>query len=193
MRAVQSEAAASRPSGRDDAPAAVGTPAEALYCALLRASSIAQLEKLNIPHTDDREKFHAHRQVRAQVKAIWNGANFDEHARLGTSKVGQPVAIILDRTSFYAEMGGQEADRGRLNVTRESRTGHSLHEGTGGEFRVEDVRAFGGYVLHIGHVTRGELRVGDDILTHVVNHGSHHRGQVTAALTAIRATTPIST
>ncbi len=44
MRAVQSEAAASRPSGRDEAPAAVGTPAEALYCALLRASSIAQLE-----------------------------------------------------------------------------------------------------------------------------------------------------
>ncbi|HET7925429.1 MAG TPA: GAF domain-containing protein, partial [Rhodanobacteraceae bacterium] len=44
MRAVQSEATASRSSGRDDAPAAVGTPAEALYCALLRASSIAQLE-----------------------------------------------------------------------------------------------------------------------------------------------------
>ncbi len=33
----------SRPAGRD-APVAVGTPAEALYCALLRAASIAQLE-----------------------------------------------------------------------------------------------------------------------------------------------------
>jgi alanyl-tRNA synthetase len=140
---------------------------------ILQPENIAQLEKLNIPRTDDREKFHANRQVRAQVKAIWNGSNFDEHTRLGTSKIGQPVAIILDKTSFYAEMGGQEADHGRLNVTRESRTGHSLHEGTGGEFRVEDVRAFGGYVLHIGHITRGELRVGDDVLTHTDHHRRH--------------------
>jgi diguanylate cyclase (GGDEF)-like protein len=44
VRAIQSEAAASRSSGREGTPAAVGTPAEALYCALLRASSIAQLE-----------------------------------------------------------------------------------------------------------------------------------------------------
>ncbi len=139
---------------------------------VLQPENIAQLEKLGVVRTDDHEKFHG-RQVRAQIKAIWNGSNFDEHTRLGTSKVGQPVAIILDKSSFYAEMGGQEADHGRLNVTRESRTGHSLHEGQGGEFRVEEVRSFGGYVLHIGRVTRGELRVGDDVLTHVDSHRRH--------------------
>jgi diguanylate cyclase (GGDEF)-like protein len=35
-----------RPSGGDDAVSTVGTPAEALYCALLRATSVAQLENV---------------------------------------------------------------------------------------------------------------------------------------------------
>ncbi|MCC6320194.1 MAG: alanine--tRNA ligase [Phycisphaerales bacterium] len=140
--------------------------------AALQPENIAQLESLGVHRTADTDKFHG-RQVRAQVKAIWNGSNFDEHTRMGMSKVGQPVAIILDRTSFYAEMGGQEADHGRLNVTREARTGSTLHEGGGGEFRVEEVRAFGGYVLHIGHINRGEVRVGDDVLTHIDSHRRH--------------------
>jgi alanyl-tRNA synthetase len=59
-------------------------------------------------------------------------------------------------------MGGQEADHGRIMVTRENRTGAGDgHEG--GEFRVEEVKTFGGYILHIGHVLRGEFAVGDDV------------------------------
>ena len=44
--AVQSESAVSGAPGRDDAVSTVGTPAEALYCALLRATSVAQLENV---------------------------------------------------------------------------------------------------------------------------------------------------
>ena len=90
------------------------------------------------------------------------------------------VALILDKSNFYAEMGGQEADHGRINVTRESRAGASDdHEG--GEFRVEDVRAFGGYVLHVGHVLRGEIAVGDDVQ---LTLDSQRRSGVTANHTA---------
>ena len=46
MRAIQGEPALLRPSGGDDAVSTVGTPAEALYCALLRATSVAQLENV---------------------------------------------------------------------------------------------------------------------------------------------------
>ena len=42
--AIHSDPAVPRASGRDDAVSTVGTPAEALYCALLRATSVAQLE-----------------------------------------------------------------------------------------------------------------------------------------------------
>ena len=115
---------------------------------------------LGVEKTQDVDKFHG-RAIRATVKAIWNGQNFDEraHAAHGRTNV---IGVVFDKTNFYAEMGGQEADHGRVLVTRENRTGAGDgHEG--GEFRVEDVRAFGGYVLHIGHVLRGEIAVGDDV------------------------------
>ncbi len=133
---------------------------------ILQPENIAQLEMLNVARTADTDKFHG-RDVAATVKAIWNGTNFDENAKIGLGKAGAALAVVLDKTSFYAEMGGQEADHGRIVVSREVRTGNS---DVGGEFKVDEVRAFGGYVLHIGHVTRGEIRVGDGVLTHIDHH-----------------------
>ncbi len=127
----------------------------------LDTEAIAQLQRLNVKPTDDVFKFPG-RDIRATVKALWNGNNFDEHARPSTRLVG----VVLDRTSFYAEMGGQVADHGRMMVSREARTAESSN---GGEMRVEDVKAYGGFVLHVGRVTRGELRVGDSVTLHIDN------------------------
>ncbi len=153
--------------------------AEAGGAAMLPPDAIARLSgALAVDKTADIDKFHG-RTIRATVKAIWNGQNFDEraHAAHGRASV---LGIVLDKTNFYAEMGGQEADHGRINVSRESRTHHGdQHEG--GEFRVEDVRAFGGYVLHIGHVLRGELAVGDDVQLTI---DAQRRAGVTANHTA---------
>jgi alanyl-tRNA synthetase len=140
----------------------------------LDGEAIARLGHLRVKPTDDTHKFHP-RDIRATVRAIWNGSNFDEHT--GT-RATQRVGIVLDKSNFYAEMGGQVCDHGRMLVSRESRLGGSHH---GGEFKVEDVRSFGGYVLHIGHVKRGELRVGDDVQLHVE---SLRRGQVSGHHTA---------
>jgi alanyl-tRNA synthetase len=127
----------------------------------LGPEELSRLARLNIRPTDDSHKFHA-REIRATVKAIWNGHNFDEHADAAHSAT---VAFITDRTSFYAEMGGQVADTGRIFVNRDAHRADRSH--SGGELRVEEVRAAGGYVLHIGRVTRGDIRVGDDVVMHV--------------------------
>ena len=122
---------------------------------VLGPAETARLARLNVRPTMDDDKHHG-RDIHATVKAIWNGANFDEHATPTTTR---RIGVLFDKTNFYAEAGGQVADTGRVMVTRSTGSDHTK----GGEFKVEDVRSFGGFVLHIGRVTRGELRVGDQV------------------------------
>ncbi len=59
--------------------------------------------------------------------------------------------ILLDRTSFYAEAGGQEYDTGSIVVPDSA------------EFEVSNVQVFNGYVLHIGEMKYGDLEVGESV------------------------------
>ena len=145
---------------------------------VLQPDTLAKLESQHIAKTDESEKF-SRRMISAAVKAIWNGHNFDERATARSGSI-KAIGVVLDRTSFYAEMGGQEADHGRVLVTAESRA-HAGDRHDGGEFKVEHVQSFGGYVLHIGHVIRGELAVGDTVELHV---DAARRGGVEANHTA---------
>jgi alanyl-tRNA synthetase len=119
----------------------------------LPPAALAELAKNGAKPTDDSAKFILRKlkpskveELRdARVLAIWNGSNFDPS--VGTSE-DQEVAIILDRTNFYSEMGGQVGDSGWI-ATPQSK------------FDVETTRAIGGYVLHIGRVEAGTIRVGD--------------------------------
>jgi len=124
----------------------------------MRAEHTAALAQLNVKPTNDHDKFHA-REIKGTVKAIFNGQNFDQH--IGATGTKRQVGIVLDKTNFYAEMGGQVGDHGELTVT------HDRGKPGGGHFRVEDTQVFGGYVVHIGHVTKGEMRVGEDVACHV--------------------------
>jgi len=129
----------------------------------LDADAISKLQNLHVKPTDDADKYHG-REIRARVRAIWNGHDLDEHARAtGPADV---LGVVLDRTCFYAEAGGQQADHGRLFVSHETRS-HAGDAHHGGEFRVEEVRGFGGYVVHVGRMIRGELRVGDEVTCNV--------------------------
>ena len=66
-------------------------------------------------------------------------------------KVGEEAVLLLDRTPFYAESGGQVGDTGRLSA-----------EGT--EFEVADTRKLAGvYHAHQGKLRHGELAVGDAV------------------------------
>ena len=69
---------------------------------------------------------------------------------------------MLDKTNFYAEMGGQSCDLGSLSSHSHAHDGdHQL------KFDVEDVRSFGSYVLHVGVIKKGTLKVGQVVHTHV--------------------------
>ena len=65
---------------------------------------------------------------------------------------GVEAIVVLDRTPFYAEMGGQVADHGTL-----AKSGPE-----GGLFQVTDVQKNkGGKYMHYGKLTQGSLKVGD--------------------------------
>ncbi len=63
---------------------------------------------------------------------------------------GDHGRVVLDRTPFYAESGGQVGDTGTLT-------------GAGGDFEVEDTQKLRDAHAHAGLVTRGRLRVGDAV------------------------------
>ena len=66
---------------------------------------------------------------------------------------GVEAIVVLDTTTFYAEMGGQVADHGTL-------------EGEGVRFQVTDVQKNkGGKYMHYGKLTQGSLKVGDTVTT----------------------------
>ena len=64
-----------------------------------------------------------------------------------------PGAVVLDRTPFYAEGGGQIGDRGELI-------------GVNGRLRVEDAQRAGDAIVHLGELA-GSLAVGDAVRAEV--------------------------
>jgi alanyl-tRNA synthetase len=66
-------------------------------------------------------------------------------------QAGSHAEVVLDRTPFYGEQGGQVGDTGRLTAE-------------GLLFRVDDTRiAAPGIYAHVGELVEGTLRVGDDV------------------------------
>jgi alanyl-tRNA synthetase len=110
---------------------------------------LAVLQKQPILTTNDSFKFNA-AAIGATVKAIWDGHRLIDQTH-GAEAAEQGVAVILDKTNFYAEMGGQVGDTGELRGP-----GYAVMD-------VETTRAAGGYVLHVGRMVEGHLRVGDHV------------------------------
>ena len=81
--------------------------------------------------------------------------------RVNAAHAGEDVEIVLDRTSFYAEMGGQVGDTGSLHAD-------------GVEVSISDTKGKGGLYAHVAHVETGELHEGDVVTTCV----DHHRREL---------------
>ena len=139
----------------------------------LDVHQISELEnQVKIPRPDSDPKY-VKGDTTGKVQLIFTGKGF-----LKTSKdlpPKTPIGILLDKTNFYAESGGQVADTGRIII-----------DGIA-EFKVLDVQEFGGYIVHNGYLEYGELTSGDEVIceydelrrqpirsnhtgTHILNH-----------------------
>ncbi|KAJ3798631.1 tRNA synthetases class II (A)-domain-containing protein [Lentinula aff. detonsa] len=117
----------------------------------LDVHDIASLEKNDsVSKTDDSAKY-GFGNITAIVKAIFYSKSFFQ----STTEIPpeSTFGIILDKTNFYAESGGQEYDTG--NIVIDGLT----------DFGVTNVQVYNGYVLHTGFLKYGQLEVGNQVVS----------------------------
>ena len=69
----------------------------------------------------------------------------------GQMEAGSDGIVVLDRTPFYAEMGGQVGDHGVITAKGMTFTVTDVQKNKGGKF------------MHYGHVAEGVVKVGDTV------------------------------
>ncbi|KAK9411901.1 alanine-tRNA ligase mitochondrial [Crotalus adamanteus] len=118
--------------------------------------SLAQLQERNVPITDDSPKYdykleqdgkYVFKPCQATVLALYRDQTLQEEI---SGK--QHCGVLLNKTCFYAEQGGQASDQGYMLCDRQQDV----------LFPVESVQVFGGYVIHEVFVSE-TLKVGDQV------------------------------
>jgi alanyl-tRNA synthetase len=94
-----------------------------------------------LPATDDSAKY-SRQSIEATVLGWVSGS---EYINSGELTHGAEAAVVLDRTNFYGEQGGQVGDSGALTFP-------------GGRFRVASTALAGQCVLHFGVLEKGLLK-----------------------------------
>lgn len=122
------------------------------------AEQTAHLVSQGVPATDDSEKYVWDKALdgcTAKALFIGRGETEDKIGFVDTiSPESSVVGVILDKTSFYPEAGGQIYDVGTLKSASCT-------------VKVTNVQLYGSFVLHIGEVTEGSLSVGDSLSCNV--------------------------
>ncbi len=116
---------------------------------------------------DARTLFRGYEGLSASGQVL---ALLKQGARVETLAEGEEGEVVLDRTPFYAEAGGQVGDAGELSAP-------------GVRFVVSDTQKRGAAHAHLGRVTAGAIRVGDTLEAQVdsarrqatvLNHSATH-------------------
>ncbi|MEP0870777.1 alanine--tRNA ligase [Trichocoleus desertorum AS-A10] len=107
---------------------------------------------------------YVERSATAQVAVLLVDGKSAEAAEAGTE-----VQIILDKTPFYAESGGQVGDRGYLS-------------GDAVLVRVHDVKKESDFFVHFGRIERGTLQVGGTV-TAQIDQACRRRAQANHSAT----------
>lgn len=141
--------------------------------AKLNVHQIAELENEHKIARPDSEAKYARGDSQGHVELIYTGTGFAKSTK--DIPANTPIGILLDKTNFYAESGGQVADTGRIVIDDVA------------EFKVLDVQEYGGFIVHNGYLEYGQLNAGDKVIceydelrrqpirnnhtgTHVLNH-----------------------
>lgn len=110
-------------------------------------------------------KGYDHLELNGKVAAL-----FVDGKAVEAINAGQEAVVVLDRTPFYAESGGQVGDKGEL-------------KGAGFTFAVDDTQKYGQAIGHLGKLSAGALKVGDAVQADVdearrarirLNHSATH-------------------
>ena len=140
---------------------------------------------------DSRTLFQGYEGLEAQGHVV---ALLKAGAPVESLSAGEQGEVILDRTPFYAESGGQVGDAGTLSgasaTGRDARLAKAMSSLTlsppasaGAQFVVEDTQKRGAAHSHIGRLTEGSIRIGDTLSAHVdgarrrstaLNHSATH-------------------
>ena len=95
---------------------------------------------------------------------------YSEGNKIDSASEGTTVAVVLDRTSFYAESGGQVGDTGYLTTSE-------------AKIEILDCKKSAEHSLHIGRVLSGTINTGDQVSAQVdknlrqsiaLNHSATH-------------------
>ena len=121
-------------------------------------------------------------QASARVIGIIEQNRLADSATASPGNAGPPIALVLDRTPFYGESGGQVGDTGVIRGERFV-------------FQVDDTKKDNDFTLHLGRVTEGSVAINDQVTatvsaerraairrahsaTHVLHHALHqHLGK----------------
>ncbi len=119
-------------------------------------------------YTEGKVEFSGYEQ--AEDHSTVTGVFGADGESMDSLTTGEHGIVVLDRTPFYAESGGQVGDTGELR-------------GDGIRFAVTDTRPGGDQHLHVGSVTEGSLAVGQKVTARidadrrhaiVLNHSATH-------------------
>ncbi|WP_019583274.1 alanine--tRNA ligase [Thioalkalivibrio sp. ALE16] len=112
-----------------------------------RAASHFSMDDGGLPQVDLETTFSGYETVDDEGRVVALYQNGEPVERL---EVGAEGLVVLDRTPFYGESGGQVGDVGTLS-------------GSGVRFQVADTRKQGAAHIHVGQVRAGTLEVGQTL------------------------------
>jgi alanyl-tRNA synthetase len=133
-----------------------------------RAASKFGVEQRGTAQLAERSEFCGYEADECQGRVVALLRDGGSVEALGAGERGE---VILDRTVFYAEGGGQVGDTGELLGAAATR------------FEVEDTQKRGAAHSHIGRLVAGRLQVGDSVLARIdaprraairLNHSATH-------------------
>ncbi len=116
-----------------------------------RSASRFSMDMAKFPKVDAITEFTGYDQVEEQSTIV---GLYREGRTVKSLETGEFGGLVLDRTPFYAESGGQVGDRGLLR-------------GDAGEFTVSDTQKQGKAHIHLGEITTGRLELGQSLIARI--------------------------